>query len=115
MYKKSKKLKKLYHNKCQICNYSFPEYVTSGYSEVHHVWPMANNGDDDYDNMLVLCPNHHTEFDYRIIQFNSSKYRLIEDLNGNNLGTISYKKGHSLNKKNILFHNNEVRSTFFES
>lgn len=112
---KSKKLKKLYQNKCQICNYSFPQYVKSGYSEVHHVWPMADNGDDDFDNMLVLCPNHHTEFDYRIIQFNSSKNNIVEYLKGGKLGTISFKKGHHLDKKNMLFHNAEVRRTFFES
>jgi hypothetical protein len=112
---KSKKLKKLYQNKCQICNYSFPQYVKSGYSEVHHVWPMANEGDDDFDNMLVLCPNHHTEFDYRVIQFNSSKNNIVEDLKGEKLGTISFRRGHHLDAKNILFHNTEVRRTFFES
>jgi len=112
---KTKKLKKIYQNKCQLCNYSFPEYVKSGYSEVHHVWPMADNGNDDFDNMLVLCPNHHTEFDYRIIQFDSKNNNQIIDLKGVNLGTISFKKGHKLDEKNILFHNEEVRRTFFES
>ena len=112
---KSKKLKKIYQNRCQLCNYSFPQYAKSGYSEVHHVWPMADNGDDDFDNMLVLCPNHHTEFDYRIIQFDSKDNNLINDLKGANLGIISFKKGHELAEKNILFHNEEVRRTFFES
>ena len=112
---KSKKLKKIYQNTCQICNYSFPQYVKLGYSEVHHVWPMGDKGNDDFDNMLVLCPNHHTEFDYRVIQFNSSKNNVIEDLEGKKIGTISYKKGHILDKKNISFHNTEVRRTYFES
>ena len=112
---KSKKLKKIYENKCQICNYSFPQYVKSGYSEVHHVWPMADEGDDDFDNMLVLCPNHHTEFDYKIIQFNKLKNNIIEDLKGRKIGTISFKKGHCLDDDNILFHNTEVRRIFFES
>ena len=112
---KSKKLKKIYENKCQICDYSFPQYVKSGYSEVHHVRPMADEGDDDFDNMLVLCPNHHTEFDYKIIQFNASKNNIIEDLNGTKIGTISFKKGHCLNNNTVLFHNKEVRRIFFES
>lgn len=112
---KTKKLKKIYQNKCQICNYSFPEYVRSGYSEVHHVWPMADNGDDDFDNMLVLCPNHHAEFDYRIVQFDSKNNDQIIDLKDVNLGKISFKKGHKLDEKNILFHNEEVMGTFFES
>lgn len=112
---KSKKLKKIYKNKCQLCNYSFPQYVKSGYSEVHHVWPMSDNGDDDFDNMLVLCPNHHTEFDYRVIQFDlENEFRII-DLENTNLGTITFRKDHKLDKKNILFHNSEVRRTFFES
>ena len=112
---KSKKLKKIYENKCQICNYSFPQYVISGYSEVHHVWPMSDEGGDDFDNMLVLCPNHHTEFDYKIIQFNKLKNNIIEDLKGRKVGIISFKKGHCLDDANILFHNTEVRRIFFES
>jgi len=112
---KSKKLKKIYENKCQICNYSFPQYVKSGYSEVHHVWPIADEGDDDFDNMLVLCPNHHTEFDYKIIQFNASNNNIIENLKGTKIGIVFFKKGHSLNNKNIVFHNTEVRRIFFES
>ena len=109
--KKSIELKKIYNNKCQICNYSFPGYVEPGYSEVHHVWPMGDDGDDDFDNMLVLCPNHHTEFDYGIIQF-SSKDAQIEDIEGKIIGTISFKKGHNLDLKNIKFHNNRVRRIF---
>ena len=112
---KSKKLKKIYENKCQICNYSFPQYVISGYSEVHHVWPMSDEGGDDFDNMLVLCPNHHTEFDYKIIQFNKLNNNIIEDLKGRKIGIISFKKGHCLDDGNILFHNTEVRRIFFES
>ena len=109
--KKSIDLKKVYNNKCQICNYSFPDYVESGYSEVHHVWPMADNGDDDFDNMLVLCPNHHTEFDYGVIQFSQNTQK-IEDIKGKIIGTVSFKKGHKLNKKNIEFHNERVRKIF---
>ena len=112
---KSKKLKKIYENKCQICNYSFPDTVKTGYSEVHHVWPMGDEGDDDFENMLVLCPNHHTEFDYRIIQFDSKNHNKITDLRGEQIGTISFKKGHLIAKKNISFHNSEVRRTFFDS
>lgn len=112
---KSKKLKKIYQNKCQICNYSFPDYVKTGYSEVHHIWPMADDGDDDFDNMLVLCPNHHTEFDYKLIQFDSEKQNKITNLKGVEIGTISFKKEHTIAQKNISFHNSEVRRIFFES
>jgi len=109
--KKSIELKKIYDNKCQICNYSFPNYIESGYSEVHHVWPMADNGDDDFDNMLVLCPNHHAEFDYGVMQF-SQNVQKIEDVKGKITGKISFKKGHSLDKKNIEFHNERARKIF---
>lgn len=112
---KSKKLKKMYQNKCQICNYSFPDYVKTGYSEVHHIWPMSDDGDDDFDNMLVLCSNHHAEFDYKIVQFDSKNQNKITNLKGVEIGMISFKKGHIIAEKNIRFHNSEVRRTFFES
>jgi predicted HNH restriction endonuclease len=113
--KKAEQLKRTYSNQCQICNYSFPEYVEKGYSEVHHVWPMAEKGDDDFDNMLVLCPNHHTEFDYGVIQFSERDSSKIQHLDGKDIGTIFFKKGHKLDEKNIKFHNMKVKRIFFES
>ena len=105
---KVKNLKELYENKCQIsqCNFKL-KYVNknnkkSSYSEVHHYNPLNNEGDDDYDNMIVLCPNHHSEFDFRV-KFIHSDVSSIIDMQGKKTGeTITFSKNHKLAKKNIL-------------
>ena len=101
--KKVTKLKELYQNKCQICDYAIQISPESRYSEVHHIHPLKDGGDDDFDNMLVLCPTHHVEFDYKIIGINGDKKTII-DKNGNKIGILTIDNEHKLNDKNIQFH-----------
>lgn len=104
---KVKKLKKLYNDKCQINDCGFKlQYLTknnrtSSYSEVHHYNPLKNESDDDWDNMIVLCPNHHAEFDFRVKFIHRDGITII-DKNGKEIGeTIKFRKNHKLDMKNI--------------
>ena len=106
--KNVKPLKILYADKCQIVQCGFRlKYVNekgkySSYSEVHHYNPLKNEGDDDWSNMVVLCPNHHAEFDFRTKFINSDKIT-ITDENGKETGeTIRFHKDHKFDKKNIV-------------
>ena len=109
---RTKKMKKLYKNKCQICGISIADI----YSEVHHVWGLGEKpigGDDDYDNMLVLCPNHHAIFDIGLVKFSTTRKNILLDLKGNELeNKISFRKNHSLAPKNIEYHNERVDSEY---
>ncbi len=102
--KKAEMLKKKYDNNCQICGVELNISQTKKYSEVHHVWPLGKNGKDNADNMLVLCPNHHTQFDFAYIGFDKNDSKKIINLDGEVIGQIDYIKNHSLNKTNIMFH-----------
>ena len=101
--KKVKQLKIMYHDECQICSYVINISAESRYSEVHHLRPLGNDGDDDFDNMIVLCPTHHVEFDCKIIGIDNDKKTII-DKNGKSIGTITMNKKHKLNEENIKFH-----------
>lgn len=61
----SKTVKKLYDYKCQICMLSI-ETESGPYVEAAHIKALGrpHNGPDSIDNILCLCPNHHTMFDY---------------------------------------------------
>jgi len=104
---KVKKLKDIYDNKCQIvqCNFRL-EYVSknkkkSSYSEVHHYNPLKKEADDDYGNMIVLCPNHHAEFDFKV-KFIHRDGTTIINQDGIETGeTIKFSRGHKLDMKNI--------------
>lgn len=44
------------NNKCMVCGYD--KHFT-----VHHIHPVSEGGSHKYDNLITLCPNHHTEAD----------------------------------------------------
>ena len=105
--KNVKPLKILYADKCQIVQCEFKlKYLnrkgeSSSYSEVHHYNPLKNEGDDDWSNMIVLCPNHHAEFDFRTKFIDTDKIT-ITDENGKKTGeTIRFHKEHKFDEKNI--------------
>ncbi len=100
--KKSRELKTLYDNKCQICEYRLEIDAQTHYSEVHHIWPLHDGGDDDFDNMIVLCPTHHAEFDYGIICVNEQATGII-DRRFNKVGNFTIKVPHHISLKNIKY------------
>jgi len=104
---KSQKLKELYKNHCQICNYRIEINESICYSEVHHIWPLHDGGDDDFDNMVVLCPTHHAEFDYGVICIDISGTRIL-DKHSNKIGSLFIKDGHLISSKNIKHNINRL-------
>lgn len=51
--------------KCQICGYD--KFVN-----VCHVEARFKGGSDTVDNAIVLCPNHHYEYDYGMLKINKT-------------------------------------------
>lgn len=43
-----------YGEKCEICDYTLSV-------DVHHLIPRSRGGNDNKENLSVLCPNHHRE------------------------------------------------------
>jgi 5-methylcytosine-specific restriction endonuclease McrA len=61
---------KVTHNyECQICGESIQLSDGSYYAEAHHVKPLGSphNGPDIAENIICLCPNHHVQVDYGVI------------------------------------------------
>ena len=102
---KTKKLKIRYDNICQVCR----SKIAENYSDVHHVWPIGDKGDDDYDNMLVLCPNHHAMFDLALIQFDELRKGHLVHVNGKEIGKLYFKTKHHIHQKNIEHNNMRVK------
>lgn len=53
-------LKKLYNYRCQICAENFGEIRGTDTAESHHIDPFVSSLNNDSDNILIVCPNHHT-------------------------------------------------------
>jgi len=64
------RVKRMYEDTCCYCGLQL--HVGSGrfYSEAAHVKPLGrpSNGPDKISNLIVLCPNHHKQFDNGVIQ-----------------------------------------------
>jgi predicted restriction endonuclease len=58
------KVKRLHDDRCQVCALQLPTRFGT-YSEAAHIRGLGrpHNGPDELSNLLVLCPNHHVQFD----------------------------------------------------
>lgn len=76
-------LKRVRDHKCQICEITIQKKNGSLYIEAAHIKMKSEKGPETPDNILILCPNHHKEFDYgdkKIMAY--SKKRIIFKMNG---------------------------------
>jgi hypothetical protein len=63
-------LKQVCEYRCQFpgCVVRIPKRNGGYYVEVAHIRPVSRGGRSLLGNLLVLCPNHHKEFDYGRLQ-----------------------------------------------
>ncbi len=52
-------LKGYYHHRCQICEKQFDTTYSVDISEGHHIESFAKTFNNNADNIIVLCPDHH--------------------------------------------------------
>ena len=53
-------LKKLYQFRCQVCGQTIGEpYGNSSIVDAHHIAPFILSQNNNFDNIMILCPNHH--------------------------------------------------------
>ena len=57
------RIKYLRDFKCQICGISIEKRDGQFYVEAAHIDPKHKEGAETLENIILLCPNHHKEFD----------------------------------------------------
>ena len=69
-------LQTLYQGKCQICLWDPRERYRESLCHGHHIHWLSRGGEDTRENMVLICPNHHSaihgcdaHFDYRDMTF----------------------------------------------
>ena len=78
-------LKQAYEFRCQFpnCGVRIPKKDGGFYIEVAHIKPVRSGGPSVLGNLLVLCPNHHKEFDFGSLEFIEQTPELLHGrLNG---------------------------------
>lgn len=58
--RKIEMLKRLYAYRCQICGKNIGSEHDTYIAEAHHIKYFSSCIDNSSDNLLILCPNHHT-------------------------------------------------------
>ncbi len=53
-------LKILYNYRCQICGKTIGEEFDSHIAETHHIDYYVNSLNNDSNNQMIVCPNHHS-------------------------------------------------------
>ena len=72
-------LREKYAGRCQICGYDPRAQYGHETCHVHHIVWLSRGGDHDRNNLVLLCPNHHSiihrddaSFDYADLEFSFS-------------------------------------------
>ena len=103
----AKEVKELHDHRCQVCG-DRRERDDSGYAEAHHIHPLGAEppGPDQKQNILILCPNHHADFDFGMLSVDPEtleiEHHYDEAVNGNTLTTQS---GHEIDPEHLQYHN----------
>lgn len=103
----SRELKNLYQNRCQVCGKRIRNGKNEFISEGHHLKPFnrIHLGDDSKSNMLILCPNHHAQFD-RLYYAIEPKTHLIHCQfkdDENHHKKLHFKPGHYLDDNYLRY------------
>lgn len=93
-------IKALYNYQCQVCGTAIP--TKSGYyAEGAHIKPLGSphDGDDNTNNLLCLCPNHHVMFD-------KGSFAIADNFNllGKVSGSLKVHDKHFINRDNLKYH-----------
>lgn len=104
-------LKSQYDHTCQICGHRLQSASDTGYSEVHHIKPLGDphNGPDIPENMLVLCPNHHADFDNGMLTVNPNTHTVTHAYDERvSLTQVTIHDDHQINSAFLEYHNNRI-------
>lgn len=107
----SRELKELYGHQCQLCGDVRQRTPETPYAEAHHLQPLGrpHEGPDTAANLLVLCPNHHADFDYGMVSVDAGSLTVAHAYDRSLSGTkLSVAPDHPLANEFLTYHNREI-------
>ena len=108
----SSEVKKRYVDKCFICK-KIIQVKKGNYSEAAHIRPLGKGGFDSPDNVIVLCPNHHVEFDYGMVTMMMVDKQTLKIVHKNeenefNEKSVKLHPTHELNSEYLEYHYKKI-------
>lgn len=89
-------LKKIYNYQCQFpeCKSKISTKDGVNYVEVAHITPVKTGGKSILGNLVVLCPNHHKEFDLGHLEITEQNKTLLKGNLNDKQFDIKFKQYH---------------------
>lgn len=101
-------LKEEYNYQCQVCGEKRMRGTDTYYAEGHHLKPLNDGGPDNVANIVVLCPNHHADFDYGMIKIDPDSLDITHAYEDDRGMTLDVLPGHDLDSDFLEYNNNNV-------
>jgi HNH endonuclease len=112
--RKAAALRKRYDNTCMVCGTKLKVGREKFYAEAAHIKPLGkpHNGPDVAKNMLVLCPNHHLQFDSGVLSFEKAgeEFRVISKVADDAFHGKVLTVRHTLDDEYVRWHRDWVTS-----
>lgn len=106
--KKAAALKQHYDNTCMFCGIRLQIAPVRFYSEAAHIKPLGkpHSGPDKASNMLVLCPNHHLQFDRGILtlRLRGGDYEILSKVGDDPLHHAKLTLRHEIDSDFVSWH-----------
>jgi putative restriction endonuclease len=101
----SREIKAQYGHACQVCGTAVPAFGDRLYAEGAHVRPLGRPhlGSDSTQNILCLCPNHHTQLDFGgMVILNDFSVASTTTLQP--FADLKWQRGHGIDVENAVYH-----------
>lgn len=107
----AKEIKELYDHRCQVYGEQRMKGPGEPYAEAHHVRPLGGSppGPDVEENIIVLCPDHHADFDYGMVEIEPNTLQITHAYDQSLTGTkLRVESRHNLATNFFEFHNEQI-------
>jgi len=78
---------------------------------VHHLKPLGSphDGPDVPENMLVVCPNHHVDFDTGMVAIRPDEYTVAHGYDDTVAGSVvTFAESHAIAPTFVEYHLSEI-------
>ncbi|MQA98102.1 MAG: SRA-YDG domain-containing protein [Streptosporangiales bacterium] len=98
-------IKDLHGYRCQICGFRIELPSGVHYAEAAHIRGLGrpHEGPDTAENMVVLCPNHHKQFDLGAIVIGDD-LRVIDVYRRAQVGVLNELPRHKVDRAHLEYH-----------
>ncbi|MFF6907144.1 HNH endonuclease [Streptomyces sp. NPDC012389] len=97
-------VKEMHADRCQVCGEQLAKRFGT-YSEAAHIRGLGqpHNGPDELANLLVLCPNHHVQFDTLAIYIDPDGV-VRSTVDGRRKGVLRLLPKHPIDEAHLRYH-----------